>query len=79
MARWVVQYIYADTDGSARFLFGTLEADTLVEAKKLANERAPVEEFVFDIAPESDAQFLGQVKSKAMDLTGKSARKYDED
>ena len=77
MARWVVQYIYEDKDGSARFLFGKIDAPTLKEAKRLANDRAPVDEFVFSVHPQSDAQFLDQVKSKAMDLAGKTEREID--
>ena len=68
---WIVQYVYQDADGKTRLSIVTVTASSHEAAKAYAVEHAPGKEFILSLHPESGEQFLGQVRHKALALSGK--------
>lgn len=77
MPGWIVQYVYVGASGKTRMLVSRVEADTAAEARTLAAETAPAEEFVITVQPESDEQVLGTVKHQAGMMSGKGIHGND--
>ena len=71
MKNWVVQYVYATDKAEQGVSISHIEAETLEEAKQKAVENAVAEEFIFNVYPQSDEQFLGAVKHDANMMVGK--------
>ena len=78
MPNWIIQYVYNTKDGKPGIALRHVTAASETDAKALAVNLAPAEEFVITVHPESDDQFLGTVKHKAMWLTGKGAEEFEE-
>ena len=74
MKTWVIQYVYATDKNENGVSILHVQAETIEDAKKLAIENAAAEEFVFDIYPQSDDQFLGAVKQQANMIVGKGQK-----
>jgi len=70
MKNWVVQYVYATDKAEQGVSISHIEAETLEEAKKKAVENAVAEEFIFNVYPQSEEQFLGSVKHHANIIVG---------
>tara|TARA_B100000315_G_C14344100_1_gene480945 strand:- start:180 stop:440 length:261 start_codon:yes stop_codon:yes gene_type:complete len=77
--RWIIQYIFEDAKGKTRISLGEATAETKEEALELAAKSAPREEFLVSVHPESDEQFLGTVKHKAMIMSGKKSEIKEDD
>lgn len=71
MPGWIVQYVYVGASGKTRMLVSRVEAATAAEARTLAAETAPAEDFVITVQPESDEQVLGTVKHQVRMMSGK--------
>ncbi len=68
---WIVQYVFQDDTGKTRLSIITVTAPSHEAAKAYAVEHAPGKEFILSLHPESGEQFLGQVRHKALALSGK--------
>lgn len=68
---WIVQYVFRDDAGKTRLSIITVMASSYEAAKAYAVEHAPGKEFILSLHPESGEQFLGQVRHKALVLSGK--------
>ncbi len=68
---WIVQYVFQDAAGKSKLSIITVSAVSYEDAKAYAVEHAPGEEFILTLHPESGEQFLGQVRHKALALSGK--------
>jgi hypothetical protein len=68
---WNVQYVFQDEAGKTKLSIITVTAASYEAAKAYAVEHAPGKEFILTLHPESGEQFLGQVKHKALALSGK--------
>lgn len=79
MPRWIVQYVFPDDDGETRISHLTVEAESKEAAGTKAAEFAPAEEFVFSVHPETDEQFLGNVRQQALAMSGHGFEPKDED
>ncbi|SCA54809.1 hypothetical protein MTBPR1_10056 [Candidatus Terasakiella magnetica] len=71
MKNWVIQYVYATEKAEQGVSILEVEAETIEEAKKIAVQKAAAEEYIFNVYPQSDEQFLGSVKHQANMLVGK--------
>lgn len=71
MARWQIQYIFLDEDGETRMTNQLTEAPDRDAARDLAQKLAPTKDCVFSVHPESDDQFLGNVRTQAMSQAGR--------
>ncbi len=74
MPRWIIEYVYEGADGKTRISIDRLNAPTKEEAIKKAAEIAPADEFLVSAYSESDEQFLGAVRGKAMAMSGKTGK-----
>jgi hypothetical protein len=72
MPYWIIQYVYEDKGGDTRVSHIRIKAENEAEARSLAPEKAPTEEFLFSIHPETAEQVLGTIRRKAAVLTGKA-------
>ena len=63
---WTACYIYAGVDGTASMTIRKVRACDGERAREIALKSPPGEEFVLTMVPESDEQFLGQVRLKAI-------------
>ncbi len=79
MRTWIVQYVYNSVDNTPRVGLKRITADSEAQARQLAVEFAPSQEFVMTLHPESDEQVLGSVKRSALWLSGKGTRRVEED
>ncbi len=68
---WNVQYVFQDDAGKTKLSIVTVTASSYEAAKAYAVEHAPGKEFILSLHPESGEQFLGQVRHKALALSGK--------
>ena len=68
---WIVQYVFQDDRGKTMLSIITVTAPSYEAAKAYAVEHAPGKEFILSLHPESEEQFLGQVRHKALALSGK--------
>jgi len=71
MKNWVIQYVYATEKDEQGISILEVSAETIEEAKEIAIQKAAAEEYVFNIYPQSDEQFLGNVKHQASIMVGK--------
>lgn len=71
MKNWVIQYVYATDKNEQGISILEIQAESLEAAKEIAIQKAAAEEYVFNIYPQSDEQFLGNVKHQASILVGK--------
>ncbi|WP_135078354.1 hypothetical protein [Terasakiella sp. SH-1] len=71
MKNWVIQYVYATEKNEQGVSILEVQAETLEEAKEIAVQKAAAEEYIFNVYPQSDEQFLGTVKHQASMLVGK--------
>lgn len=72
MQNWVIQYVYATEKGENGVSIVHIQAENEAEAKKIAEEKAIAKEYIFTVHPQSDEQFLGNVKHQANVMSGKS-------
>jgi len=63
---WVAQYLYPGPGGEGRLAVRKIRAKDRESAEAVALRAAPWEEFVLTLVPESDDQFLGQVRHRAL-------------
>ena len=63
---WTACYVYAGVDGTASMTIRKVRACDGEKAREFALKTPPGEEFVLTMVPESDEQFLGQVRLKAI-------------
>ncbi len=70
MKNWVVQYVYATDKDEKGVSIEHIEAETLEDAKEIAQKKAIAEEYIFNVLPQSEDQFLGTVRREAKILTG---------
>lgn len=63
---WVAQYLYPGPDGETRLVVRKIRAKDRESAEAVALKGAPAEEFALTLVPESDDQFLGQVRHRAL-------------
>lgn len=63
---WVAQYVYAGPDGGTHLAVKRIRARSRDDARTVAERAAPGEEYLLTLVPESDDQFLGHVRLKAM-------------
>lgn len=70
MKNWVVQYVYATDKDEQGVSISEIQADTLEEAKEIAQQKAVAEEYIFNVYPQSEEQYLGTVKHDAKMMTG---------
>ena len=63
---WTACYVYAGVDGTAGMTIRKVRAWDGEKAREFALKTPPGEEFVLTMVPESDEQFLGQVRLKAI-------------
>jgi len=63
---WVAQYLYPGPDGETRLVVRKIRAKDRVSAEAVALKGAPAEEFSLTLVSESDDQFLGQVRHRAL-------------
>ncbi|TDI60045.1 MAG: hypothetical protein E2O94_02295 [Alphaproteobacteria bacterium] len=68
---WMVQYVFQDDAGKTMLSIITVTAPSYEAAKAYAVEHAPGKEFILSLHPDSGEQFLGQVRHKALALSGK--------
>ena len=68
---WIVQYVFQDDRGKTKLSIITVTAPSHEAAKAYAVKHAPGKEFILSLHPESGEQFLGQVRHKALALSGK--------
>jgi len=68
---WIVQYVFQDDRGKTKLSIITVTAPSYEAAKAYAVKHAPGKEFILSLHPESGEQFLGQVRYKALALSGK--------
>ena len=66
MRFWVAQYLYPRPDGGARLVVRRIRAMDREAAESVALKGAPADEFSLTLVPESEAQFLGQVRHRAL-------------
>ncbi len=71
MKNWVVQYVYQTDKDENGISILHVQAETLEEAKEIAVQKAAAEEYIFTVHPQSDEQFLGNVRHQANMLVGK--------
>jgi len=76
---WIIQYVFEDAKGKTRVSLGETAAETKEEALELAAKAAPVKEFLVSVHPQSDEQFLGAVRRKAMIMSGKKSEIQEDD
>lgn len=62
---WIASFVYANAAGAAAVAIRRIRARDEEQARELALKAPPGEEFMLSIIPESDEQFLGQVRLKA--------------
>lgn len=72
MQNWIIQYVYATDKGENGVSIVEIEAENEAEAKKIAELKAVAEEYIFTVHPQSDEQFLGNVKHQANIMSGKA-------
>lgn len=72
MQNWVIQYVYATDKGENGVSIVEIKAENETEAKKIAELKAVAEEYIFTVHPQSDEQFLGNVKHQANIMSGKA-------
>ena len=70
MKNWVVQYVYATDKEEQGVSIEHIQAETLEEAKEIAQKKAVAKEYVFNLYPQSEEQFLGSVRRDAKVLSG---------
>ena len=63
---WTAYFVYAGTAGTANIAIRRIRARDGEKAREVALKAPPGEEFMLTIMPESDEQFLGQVRLKAI-------------
>ena len=63
---WTACFVYAAASGTAKIAIRRIRASDEEKAREVALKFPPGEEFMLTIAPESDEQFLGQVRLKAI-------------
>lgn len=63
---WVAQYLFPGPDGETRLVVRKIRAKDRESAEAVALKAAPAEEFALTLVPESDDQFLGQVRHRAL-------------
>lgn len=63
---WTAYFVYAGATGSAKVAILRIRARNGERAREVALKAPPGEEFMLTIMPESDEQFLGQVRLKAI-------------
>jgi len=78
MKNWVIQYVYATEKNEQGISILEIQAETLEEAKEIAIQKAAAEEYIFNVYPQSDEQFLGNVKYQASMMAGKGITAEDD-
>jgi len=78
MKNWVIQYVYATEKNEQGISILEVQAETLEEAKEIAIQKAAAEEYIFNVYPQSDEQFLGNVKYQANMMAGKGITAEDD-
>jgi hypothetical protein len=68
---WIAHFIYEDPEGRAKTYILTIEATDMESARATALPQAPSENFILDILPQSEEQFLSQVRQQAGRMAGK--------
>lgn len=63
---WTACFVYANAAGTANIAIRRIRANDEEKAREIALKTPPGEEFMLTIVPESDEQFLGQVRLKAI-------------
>jgi len=63
---WTACFVYANAARTANIAIRRIRARDDEKAKEIALKAPPGEEFMLTIVPESDEQFLGQVRLKAL-------------
>lgn len=63
---WIAQYVYAGPGGETRLAVRRICARGRDNARAVALKAAPGEEFLLTVVPESDDQFLGLVRLRAL-------------
>ncbi len=63
---WIAQYLYPGPDGETRLVVRKIRAKDRESAEAVALKGAPAQEFCLTLVPESDDQFLGQVRHRAL-------------
>lgn len=66
---WVAQFVYPDAEGNAQVSLLNITAETREAAQAIAVRHAPAEEFMVSLHPQSEEQFLGQVRMQALNAT----------
>lgn len=79
MTRWIVQFVYDGGEGKTQISHPKITVADKEEARELAAKVAPSGEYVFSIHSESDEQFLGAVRHKAMIISGKAIKGSEDD
>lgn len=72
MAIWIAQYVYLEKDGNTGVATARIAAASREEAMEKAAKSAAVKDFMLSVYPESDAQHLGAIRHRAMEMTGKA-------
>ena len=70
---WSACYVYAGIGGIVSMAIRQIRAGDREKAREIALKTPPGEEFMLTIVPESDEQFLGQVRLKAMSAAENAA------
>lgn len=63
---WTACYVYAGVGGTVTMAIRQIRAGDGEKAREIALKIPPGEEFMLTMVPQSDEQFLGQVRLKAM-------------
>lgn len=63
---WIAQFLYPGPDGKTRLAVRRIRAIDRDSAEAAALRAAPKDEFVLTLVPESDDQFLGQVRHRVL-------------
>lgn len=77
MQIWIAEYIY-HVNGKGHMSTLRVKAETYDDARAVAVRQAPAAEFVLNLHPETDDQFLGQVRTRALSLAGKATDAIDD-
>lgn len=78
MPRWIIEYVYQGEGGKTAVSFSKISAPNEEIARNMAVKRAPFEEFMVTIHPQSDEQYLGSVERQAKIMSGKATDKVSE-
>lgn len=63
---WIAQFLYPGAEGETRLAVRKIKALDRDSAEAVALRAAPKGEFVLTLVPESDDQFLGQVRHRVL-------------